>query len=65
MSNFDNDRIDINPATRFILTQKHEISILSIRIHVKSNVYFINNETPNRSEISTALIYSDILISST
>ena len=52
MSNFYNDRTDINPAIRFILTQKHEISILSIKMHVKSNVYFINNETPNRSEIS-------------
>ena len=56
MSNFYNDRIDINPATRFILTQKRDISILSIRMHVKSNVYFINNETPNRSEISTTYL---------
>ena len=56
MSNFYNDRIDINPATRFILTQKHEISILSTRMHVKLNIYFINNETPNRSEISTTYL---------
>ena len=56
MSNFYNDRIDINPATRFILTQKHEISILFIRMHFKSNIYFINNETPNRSEILTTYL---------
>ena len=56
MSNFYNDRIDINPATRFILIQKHEISILSIRMHVKSNVYFINNETPKRSKILTTYL---------
>ena len=57
MSNFYNDRIDIDPATRFILTKKHEISILSLGMHVKSNVYFINNETPNQSEISTTYLY--------
>ena len=56
MSNFYNDRIDINTAIRFILTQKHEISILFIRMHVKSNIYFINNETPNRSKISTTYL---------
>ena len=56
MSNFYNDRIVINPATRFILPEKHAISILSIRMHVKSNVYFINNETPNRSKFSTTYL---------
>ena len=56
MSNFYNDRIDINSATRFILTQKHEISIFPIRVHVKTIVYFINNETPKRSEILTTYL---------
>ena len=48
--------LQVNPATRFILPEKGAISILSIRMHVKLNVYFINYETPNRSKISTTYL---------
>ena len=38
------------------LHKNMKFHVLSIRMHVKSNVYFINNETPNRSEISTTYL---------
>ena len=63
MSNFYNDRIDINPATRFILTQKHEISILSTRMHVINQMFILSITRLLIGLRFQPLIYRDISIS--